>query len=255
MKKQDKVKIVGDRVFRTPGFYTAQIHSLLTFLRCQGFLQAPEPLGFDEQGKEVLTYVAGNTFETLVTEEATSQEALVSSAKLLRLFHDISQNYLKTKPENSGNWMFPAKEPQEVICHNDFAPYNICFEGSIAIGLIDFDAAIPGPKTWDIAYAIYRFAPFYNAGDVEVFGNIEQQINRAKLFCDTYNLSNSDRSGLVDLMIERLQELLTHLLNSAEEGNKEFIQNINEGHHKKYISDINYIKQHKIQIENGLHTS
>ncbi|WP_405867085.1 phosphotransferase [Streptomyces sp. NBC_01515] len=41
--------------------------------------------------------------------------------------------------------------PVEVICHGDFAPYNCVFTGEGAVGLIDFDAARPGPRAWDLA--------------------------------------------------------------------------------------------------------
>ncbi|MFJ9374801.1 phosphotransferase [Streptomyces sp. NPDC101455] len=43
--------------------------------------------------------------------------------------------------------------PVEVICHGDFAPDNCVFTGEGAVGIVDFDAARPGPgpRAWDLA--------------------------------------------------------------------------------------------------------
>ena len=55
-------------------------------------------------------------------------------------------------------------EPREVICHNDFAPYNLMFEGTAPTGVIDFDVASPGPRVWDMGYTAYRFVPLTDSG-------------------------------------------------------------------------------------------
>src|SRR3712207_8588713 len=43
-------------------------------------------------------------------------------------------------------WQLPRHEPAEVVCHNDFAPYNLMFEGEDLTGVIDLDLASPGPR-------------------------------------------------------------------------------------------------------------
>jgi aminoglycoside phosphotransferase (APT) family kinase protein len=53
-------------------------------------------------------------------------------------------------------------DPIEVMCHGDFAPYNVTIVDGEAFGIIDFDTLHPGPKMWDIAYAVYRWVPFTN---------------------------------------------------------------------------------------------
>ena len=56
-------------------------------------------------------------------------------------------------------WQWPGHEPVEVICHNDFCPYNLLFEGTELTGVIDFDLASPGPRAWDLGQTAYRFVP------------------------------------------------------------------------------------------------
>ena len=47
---------VGDTVRRPTGPWTPAVHALLVHLNAVGFCGAPRPLGFDEQGREVLSY-------------------------------------------------------------------------------------------------------------------------------------------------------------------------------------------------------
>lgn len=138
------------------------------------------------------------------------------------------------------------------MCHGDFAPYNVVFEGDQAVGIIDFDTTYPGPRVWDIAYALYRFAPFTNSDNEDGFGKREDQISRARLFCDAYGLAKEPRGGMACLMIERLQSLVKFMLNQAEHGNGICEFNIQEGHHLLYLADMEYIKSYKRHIEDGL---
>lgn len=55
--------------------------------------------------------------------------------------------------------MLSAVNPIEVMCHGDFAPYNVVLNGSDAVGIIDFDTLHPGSRLSDVAYAVYRWAP------------------------------------------------------------------------------------------------
>ena len=50
---------IGDTVRRSAGPWTAAVHALLTHLATKRFTAAPRPLGFDEQGREVLTFLEG----------------------------------------------------------------------------------------------------------------------------------------------------------------------------------------------------
>jgi hypothetical protein len=51
----------GDTVRRAAGPWTPAVHTLLAHLAAKNFPGAPRPLGFDEQGREVLSLVEGET--------------------------------------------------------------------------------------------------------------------------------------------------------------------------------------------------
>lgn len=249
---QDQITRIGEYVHRPVGRWTKQVHTFLQYLRAQGFMSAPLPIGFDEYGREIVSFVPGKTSDYPLTPNAASTNALISAAKLLRRYHDTSQNFLNEVATINQDWMLPCRDPQEVICHGDFAPYNICFNGENAVGMIDFDAAHPGPRIWDIAYALYRFAPFTNPQNEDGFGKIEDQISRAEIFCKAYGLDYKSGTSITDLIIVRLQELVAFMIRSAKEGNKKFELSIQDGHHLKYLADIEYLKFHKILINEHL---
>ncbi len=242
---------IGNFIYRKSGPWSQQVQQFLRHLHTQGFHRVPEPFGFDEDGREIVSYIEGETFDYPLTEKAKAVNVLLSAAQLLRVYHDASINFLNSNLY-SQNWMFPCKEPQEVMCHNDFAPYNIVFQGEQAIGIIDFETIHPGPRKWDIAYALYRFAPFTSKDDEDGVEGIENQIKRARLFCQAYGLVEEDKKGMADLMIERLQELLNFLIKSANEGNKKYVLNFQAKHHIKYMNDLEYIKSNKFLIEKML---
>jgi len=52
---------VGNTVRRATGPWTPAVHALLADLAGKGFAGSPRPLGLDSQGREVLTFLAGET--------------------------------------------------------------------------------------------------------------------------------------------------------------------------------------------------
>lgn len=246
---------LGDTVHRPSGSWTPQVHELLKHIRKEGFFAAPIPLGFDESGNEIVSFIEGEVSNYPLSVTAASPEALISAARLLRKYHDASGNFLATHFTDSACWQLSCRSPQEVICHGDFAPYNVVLggkQGKEAIGIIDFDTCHPGPRIWDVSYALYRWAPFKNPDNRDGFGNIDEQIKRGFLFCEAYGFPQNRRSQLPDIIVERLQALIDFMRAEAEKGNETFQSNMEQGHHLRYLNDIEYIAQHRHKIEAGL---
>jgi hypothetical protein len=59
--KLSVVMRAGDTVRRPGRPWSAEVQRLLQHVRDRGFLLVPEPQGFDEQGREVLSYIEGDT--------------------------------------------------------------------------------------------------------------------------------------------------------------------------------------------------
>jgi aminoglycoside phosphotransferase (APT) family kinase protein len=155
---------VGDTVRRIPGKCTPTIHRLLAHVRERGVTWVPAPLGYDDLGREILTFIPGAVPHEM-PEWVWSEVVLTDVARSLREWHDATIGF-----DVAGSiWGLDARDPPEVICHNDFAPYNCVFRDERLVGAIDFDVCAPGPRLWDIAYTAYRFVPLMpslNASDL-----------------------------------------------------------------------------------------
>ncbi|WP_435299068.1 phosphotransferase [Timonella sp. A28] len=165
----------------------------------------------------------------------------MSAAQLLRAFHDASAHCLHVEP---AEWQFPPLEPVQVICHSDYAPYNCVFRNGEAVAIIDFDCARPGPRSWDLAYALYRFAPFMNPHNPDSFGNITEQSVRARKFLDSYGADRSLRQETVNTLTVRLRAL-TDFMRAAAQHDENFAHHIAQGHLAAYLNDIAYMENHE----------
>lgn len=146
---------VGSTVRKRAQPQSATIRRLLSHVRAQGLTWVAEPLGTDEQGRDVWSFIAGE----VVHDQPTwlwSMDILTTVARRLREWHDATATFV-AQPDDV--WWWPGKLPAEVICHVDFAPYNHVYRDGQFVGAIDFDICYPGPRLWDLAYTAYRYVP------------------------------------------------------------------------------------------------
>ncbi|MGO4121254.1 phosphotransferase [Arthrobacter sp. YAF16] len=153
---------VGDTVRRNSGPWTPAVHALLDALRASGITRVPSAAGLDEQGREILSFLPGDVVQYPLPEWIWHPSILRDAAGLLRQIHDSSVGLA----HETLSWQLPNHEPVEVVCHNDFAPYNMVFQDQRFAGIFDFDAASPGPRIWDFAYLAYQLVPFIEGGGV-----------------------------------------------------------------------------------------
>lgn len=149
---------VGETVRRPTGSWTPAVHALLHHLERVGFEAAPRVQGVDEKGREILTFVPG---ETGVPPD---DEALVETARFVRRFHDAISAF---RPPPDARWqvMVGAPASGDLVCHNDLSPANTVTRSQRPIAFLDWDLAAPGTRLWDIAYAVWRFVPLYRDDD------------------------------------------------------------------------------------------
>ncbi len=236
----------GGLVHRPPSPATPAVHRLLRHLHARGFHGAPEPRGFTPGGHEVLTFLAGRVPDTL-TPDLRGPALLTSAAALLRRLHDAGADFA-VRPDDA--WLLPAREPVEVMCHGDAAQYNCVVRDGRAVGFIDFDTAHPGPRVWDLAYAVYRFAPLQGPGNPESFGTPAEQGRRVAAFCRAYGAGLAGPEVL-DVVPDRLQALIDFMREQAARGHEAFRRHIAEGHADLYAADIRYVRAHQAALRAG----
>ncbi|MGF1736829.1 phosphotransferase enzyme family protein [Photobacterium satsumensis] len=245
--REGQIYRVNNQVYRPSQKWTPSIHLLLNHLKAESFDAAPQVFGINRDGYEILSYLEGDVFNYPLVGPVASMEALSSAGRLLRQYHDVSASWIQSDKHQDLEWMLPSREPQEVICHGDFAPYNAVLDGNTVIGIIDFDTAHPAPRIWDVAYAVYCWAPFKTHPN-DALGELKEQSVRARVFCDSYGLSHENRLQLVDIMIARLNALVDFMVSEANSGDASFAQNINNGHHLSYLEDAQYLERNKNEI-------
>lgn len=236
----------GNTVIRPAGPWTPTVHRFLRHLRDQGFSGAPFPIE-RTQHQEIVSYVEGRVCEHLSDETAGSQHLLRSAARLLRQFHLASHGFLEADRE-AQIWMLEVRQPCEIVCHGDFAPYNIATAGEVAVGIIDFDTAHPAPAIWDLAYAVYRWSSLCAPSNEGVAFGIDEQLARARIFCEAYGATREDKRRLSDMICLRLQALVDFMILRAEAGDATFIEDIAAGEHAFYLRDIDHIRRYQNQL-------
>jgi len=150
---------VGDTVRRPAGPWTPAVHALLQHLEAAGFDAAPRALGLDDEGREVVTYAAGNVVWPDHFDVLESDGALAEIAQLIRGYHDVVATF---SPPSDAQWWDLAADPSgvaEVICHNDLAPWNLVRAAGGGWTFIDWDLAAPGRRSWDLGWALLSFIP------------------------------------------------------------------------------------------------
>lgn len=195
------VVLVDGTVRRRSRWWTSSVHHVLSHLEASGFAFSPRALGFDDQDRERLSFIAGDSGRNAATR-IVSEAALASFARLLRQFHDAVQTYV---PPPEADWALPATEnaPPAGICHGDFAPWNVVWSGDDAVGILDFDLAYPGPALDDVAYALAYSVPFRDDADTKRMLGVEEvpdRRHRIEVFAEAYGIGTV---GLVDAVVDR----------------------------------------------------
>ncbi len=229
----------GDRVHREAGPWTPTIHALLRHVRARGLAWAPEPFGFDEQGREVIAFVEGDVYNDALPDWIWSDEVLLAAVRMLRTFHDAAVDFdFRPPPDGPAVWQLPAHEPAETICHNDFAPYNWVFRDRRLAGVIDWDTASPGPRVWDLAYLAYRLVPLAAPSNPEALPSTEdERRRRLRLLCEAYG-HEIEPNALLSAAVRRLDELADFTLSRAEAGGPAELL----GHVELYRTDARWIR-------------
>ncbi len=151
---------VGATVRRATGPWTPAVHALLAHLAAAGIGETPRVLGTDELGREVLTYLPGRVVD--VDTEGLPVDVLARGMGWLARYHAAVAGFRSEGPWRTGA---TALGPGQLVCHHDFAPYNVALsgsaEGEVLVGVFDWDVAGPGVPLDDLAFAAWNWVPLY----------------------------------------------------------------------------------------------
>jgi hypothetical protein len=197
---------IGDTVRRPVRPFTTTIQAYLSHLHQAGFSAAPRPLGTDEQGREVLSFVPGDVPREPLPPQTAGEDVLVALSTLMRRLHDAAQGWV---PPTDATWggipgaetvrIPPVDDEAELVGHRDYCPGNVVFRDGLPAALIDFDLAKPTTRLYDIANALYWWGPLLHPVD-RAPAFVDADIpHRVAVFADAYGMTDRQRRDLVPL--------------------------------------------------------
>ncbi len=221
---------VGDTVRRSAGPWTPSVHALLRHLEAAGFAGAPRARGYDELGREVLSFLPGETVAAARPwpRWAHSDEALSQVAHWLRDLHTAVADFVPPDDaiwREGGDW-----RPGLIVGHNDAAPYNAAWADGRLVGFFDWDFAAPVTPEWDLAFTGFAWVPLHARRVVtaEGFTAFADRPRRLRLFLDAYGWDGPvDR--FIDTVRRRVRASADGIRRTAAAGDPAYRRMIEQG--------------------------
>jgi hypothetical protein len=221
---------VGDTVRRPAGPWTPAVHALLAHLAGRGFDGSPQPLGIDSQGREILSFLDGETVGDALPWPGWvhADDTLVQVARWLRGYHEAIAGF--AAPAGAiwrlgGQW-----RPGLIIGHNDAAPYNAVWRDGTLAGFIDWDMAGPVSAEWDLAFAAFSWVPLHARHVVaaEGFTDLPGRPRRLRLFLAEYGYQGPV-SGFLPVVRARVRAHANGIRRLAAGGDPLFMRLVASG--------------------------
>lgn len=222
---------IGDTVRKSWSDATPSVVHFVAALRAAG-VDAPEPLGRDEQGRQVIEFIPG---ALAIAEAPLTTADLRRVGSMIRAIHDASADYV---PSRDAAWQTAIPAPAaELVCHNDLAPWNLV-RGDRWV-FIDWDAAAPSTRLWDLAYAAQAFALSDDERDPE------RAADDLAALVDGYGADGVMRRDLPGAMEERVAAMLALLEGAHATGREPWASMYVSGHGDHWAAALRYVREHR----------
>jgi hypothetical protein len=210
---------IGNEVRRPSSPRSELIFALLDHLRAHGFAGVPEPLGFDEEGRERLRYMPGDVGVPPFPGWVLSPELLRSVARLLADFHEAVADFAAPPGADwATDLAYPGGGP--IVGHNDVCVENVVVRDGVAVALLDLEFAAPTQRLHDLAVLARHWVPVETEQDALRLGRSGFDVGaRLRLVADAYGLHDTG---------ERL-ELLDHVVGGIHRGGKFVLERVARG--------------------------
>ncbi|WP_426979979.1 phosphotransferase (plasmid) [Pseudarthrobacter sp. O4] len=217
---------------------SAVVQNYLAELRTAG-VDVPEPLGRDEDGRHVIEYVEG---VSALDQLPLGHAELLRVGQMIRQIHDASETV--AIPNVDGwNPLLPAENP-DLMCHNDLAPWNLIMGERWVF--IDWDAAGPSTRLWDLAYAAQSFGVLFDGQPVD------EAALRLRAVVDGYGAGATLRKALPAAMAKRTAAMYELLESSHETGFQPWADMYVNGHGEHWRAAAEYVLRNQAVWQQAL---
>jgi hypothetical protein len=186
-RNASEVVRVGDTVRRARDPGSASAARLLAYLESADYPYAPRYLGVDDRGRDVLTYIPGQTTDH---PSQRADGAYARGAAMLRKLHDLTAGH-------------PLAADRECFLHGDAVPFNTIFQDGMPVAFIDWTSCRPGDRLDDLGYMAWTWC-------VQAEGNVPVDAQAAHLreLRDAYG--PVPPRVLIDAMIRSQDRIVLH---------------------------------------------
>ena len=244
--------LLDGQVHRMAGPWTPAVHELLRHLEGVGFEGAPRPVGFDQIGREVLTWVEGQAPSSPWPCWMQTDRALEDLAVLLRRYHEAVSTFTPREEALWRCWIGSQGGP--IIRHGDLWPANVVFRSGRPIALIDWEFAQPGTPVDDLASAAKHWVPLMSdgRGDKEGWRLPLDRPARLRLLCDAYGLDRSDLPELIAQVIRNADWCYMSHKTWGEAGVPGFAEMWQQGSGDVILADQRWLREQQQELLDGV---
>jgi hypothetical protein len=209
---------IGAVIHKPASPSTRCVHALLHHLSRAGIEGVPRALGFDDQGRQMLSYLPGEMIGDQVPWPGwvSTDKTLIQVGRWLRLVHDATADFV---PPPDERWFIgTTMAPGLIVGHQDAAPYNAVMDGDRLVGFFDWDIAAPSTREMDLSYSALLWVPLTapdRASDEPT--DLAGLSRRFHLFLDSYGYEG-DRKAFPPEMTSRARRQATVIRTMAEAG-------------------------------------
>lgn len=176
----------GDCVLRPVCKNGTFVHDALIWLERNGVRSAPRFLGVDERGREILSFLPGETPDNI---GFFTDEQCLQAVHIISRHHDAFSGY-------------PGCPRGLTVCHNDLSPCNFVFSQGKPYAVIDWDSAGFGDPMDDLAYAAWMWL---DIGNDEL--DPADTARRLRLLLDGYGADKTKRRGFAARMHAQMKRV------------------------------------------------
>ncbi len=233
----ESVVRLGSTVRKPVTLSTSTVQSFVMHLRSVGFEGSPKPFGIDDQGRQVWEYVPGPLWHK--SKNHTSSD-LRRVGALIKDLHDAAASF---KIPKDAQWNRRYEQSgHDLICHNDLAPWNlVCGDSQWAF--IDWDAAAPATRLWDLAWTCISFPPFTPGCDLATVARAMGAL------LSGYSFDSAELGELIRLMSTRAKAEYDLIVGGAREGQQPWVRLHAEAHHQYWGPVAEYIERNASTLE------
>ncbi|RCK71500.1 aminoglycoside phosphotransferase family protein [Desertihabitans brevis] len=238
----------GPTVRRPVQPWTPAVHALLRHLADVGFAAAPRVLGVDGD-TEVLSYLPGASGPE-GWARVVDENGLRGAARLLRDHHEAVRGWQPAEPPVWATGPAGTGGPGELVCHGDYGPWNLVWDGVRSVGLLDWEYAHVGSPLLDVAYALEYVVPFRD--DAECLRWLRypappDRRRRLELFAAAYGLTSTE--GLVEEVLAVQRLAVDRVLELAARGQPRQVAQVAEGFPEVLRERISWTERHRHLVD------